>query len=118
MISSVRNSLSALYAFGKKMGVTANNVANLQSDGFKKSKVVLEEGPGGSVKAEINPVDSPGNVVYEENGDGRLVGKELSNVDLSEEIPQTVLTRRGYETNLRMIETDDEMLGSVLDIMG
>ena len=118
MIFSVGNSLSALYAFGKKMGVIANNVANSASEGFKKSRAVLEEGPGGAVKVEINRVDSPGDTVYEENGDGQLVGKELSNVDLTEEIPQTIIAQRGYEANLKMIETQDEMLGSLLDIKG
>ena len=42
----------------------------------------------------------------------------MSNVDLTEEIPQTITAQRGYEANLKLIETQDEMLGSVLDILG
>ncbi|MBW2643832.1 MAG: hypothetical protein JRC89_10800 [Deltaproteobacteria bacterium] len=38
MISSVRSTLSALNAFDKKMDVIANNVANVETEEFKKSR--------------------------------------------------------------------------------
>ena len=38
MVFSISSNLNALDAFGKKLGVTANNVANHQSEGFKKSE--------------------------------------------------------------------------------
>jgi flagellar basal-body rod protein FlgC len=118
MVSSINSSLSALDAFGSKMDVTANNIANVESEGFKKSRADLMEGPNGSVEVEINRIDSPGNVVYEEDNQGQMIEKELSNVDLSEEIPQTMVAQRGYEANLKLIAARDDMLGSVLDILG
>ncbi|MBN1847095.1 MAG: flagellar biosynthesis protein FlgC [Deltaproteobacteria bacterium] len=118
MISSISSSLSSLDAFGAKMDVTANNVANVESEGFKKSRADLAEGPNGAVEVEISRVDSPGSLVYEEDSDGQMVEKELSNVDLTEEIPQTIIAQRGYEANLKLIATRDDMLGSVLDILG
>lgn len=41
MISSVYNNISALFAFGAKMGVNANNLANVNTDAFKKAGQTL-----------------------------------------------------------------------------
>ncbi|MBW1803258.1 MAG: hypothetical protein JRJ85_21325 [Deltaproteobacteria bacterium] len=116
MIDSVSSSISALNAHGKKMGVTANNVANVSSEGFKKSRAVLEEGTMSHVEVEISRVDTPGPLVTEVI-DGERVERELSNVDLAEELTLTIPTQRGYEANLAMIRTEDEMLGSIIDII-
>lgn len=113
---SVNSSLSALRAYATKMAVSANNVANWQSEGFKKSRALLLEGPGGSVEVHIDRVNTPGPIVQDIEDD-QYVAKEMSNVDLGEEVPQTILTQRGYEANLTMVRVSDEMLGSLLDIL-
>ncbi|RJQ57755.1 MAG: hypothetical protein C4530_12030 [Desulfobacteraceae bacterium] len=118
MISSIGGSLSALSAFGKKMGVTSNNVANWQSEEFKKSRTVLTEGQNRTVKTQIERIDTPGPVVAETGKDGKEIERELSNVDLAEEIPQTVTAQRGYEANLKSIQVQEETLKSVIDILG
>jgi len=117
MVFSVDSSISALRAHGDKMAVTANNIANVNTDEFKKSRATLNEGSNGDVEVDIERIDSPGHPVSEEIN-GQTVEKELSNVDLAEEIPQTIPTQRGYEANLTTIKTRDEMLGTILDIMG
>ncbi len=115
MISSISSSICALNAFGTKMDITDNNIANVASEGFKKSRAILSEGDNGAVEAEVTRIDTPGNIIYEEDRDGQMVEKELSNVDLSEEIPQTIIAQRGSEANLKSIATRDEMLGSILE---
>lgn len=117
MMNAIGSSLSGLRAFGIKMAVHSNNVANVESEEFKKSRTLMEEGEHGGVQVEIDKIDDPGPVVYEMR-DGERIEKELSNVDLAEEIPQTIPAQRGYEANLTMIKTRDEMLGAVLDIVG
>jgi len=117
MMYNVNGTLSAISAFGTKMDVTANNVANANSDGFKKSRAILTEGSTGSVQAEIDRVDTPGPSVIEV-ADGEIKERELSNVDLAEEIPGMIPTQTGYDANLATIETYDEMLGNVIDIIG
>jgi flagellar basal-body rod protein FlgC len=52
--------------------------------------------------------------VYE---NGQSVVKETSNVDLAEEIPNLMIAQRGYEANLKTIQTQEEVLGSLLDIV-
>ena len=117
MIISVRNSLASLEAIGKKLGVTADNIANYESEGFKKNRALIVEGQKGDVVVEIQKVNSPGPRVTD-NVDGKPVERELSNVDLAEEIPQTISLQRGHEANIKAIETQEEMLGSLLDIVG
>lgn len=54
------------------------------------------------------------------NGLGRIAPQslEMSNVDIAKEITDTIPLQRGYEANLTVIKTKDEMLGSLLDILG
>jgi len=54
------------------------------------------------------------------NGLGPVISNALehSNVDMAREITGTIPLQRGYEANLKVIQTEDEMLGSLLDIMG
>jgi flagellar basal-body rod protein FlgC len=118
MLSSISSSLSAINAFGTKMAVSANNVANIESEEFKKSRADLTEGINSTVEVEITQIDSPGNIVFEPDNTGQMVEKELSNVDLTEEIPQTMIAQRGYEANLKYIKIQDDMIGSVIDILG
>jgi len=117
MLSSMSSAVSAITGFERKMAVTSNNVANSQTDGFKKSRADLIEGETGGVEIEITQVNTPGPIVtVQENG--VAVEKEMSNVDLAEEIPQTILTKTGYDANLKVLKTQDEMLGTLLDIFG
>ena len=52
------------------------------------------------------------------NGMGAIVSNALeqSNVDIAGEIINTILIQRGFQSNLKVISTADEMLGSLLDI--
>ncbi|MBW1959543.1 MAG: hypothetical protein JRI63_13645 [Deltaproteobacteria bacterium] len=117
MISSARNTLSALNAFNKKMNVIANNVANVETEEFKKSRATLVEAPENSVKVEVSQPEDPGPTVVEVK-DGQIEEKQMSNVDLTEEIPQSMVAQRGYEANLATLRTYDEMIKSILNIVG
>ena len=117
MITSLGANLSALDAFGKRMQVTSNNIANADSLGFKKSRALIKEGLNNNVEVEVTRIESPGHILTE-TVEGKPSEKESSNVDLTEEIPQTISTQRGYEANIKFIETQEEVLGSILDIIG
>jgi flagellar hook protein FlgE len=116
MIFSVCSSLAAIRAYSVKMGVHANNVANADTEEYKKQRAVLEEGPRNDVQVEIKQVDTPGPSIADVT-DGQIETTELANVDLAEEIPQTILTERGFEANFVTLRTMDEMIGSVIDIL-
>ena len=116
MIPAVNSALSALQAYRKSMGVTANNIANVNTEGFKKSRATMKEGINGGVEVDVKTVDTPGHRYQELEGD-QLVEKETSNVNLEEELPDLMVTRRTYEANLKTLQTRDKMLGSLLDII-
>ena len=117
MIANVSNNLSALRAYGTQMGVIADNVANVNTDGFKKNRAVLREGPNQSVEADIQKVGTPG-AVYTASDGRQSVEKEMSNVNLAEEMPAMMTTQHAYSANLKVVQTQDEILGSLLDIIG
>ena len=118
MVFSVDGALSALRAFGTKMGVTAHNIANIETEDFKKSRAVLKEGVNSDVLVEINRIDSPGSQIVTYSSDGQMTEKEMSNVEPADEVIEIMLTQRGYEANLSTLKTLDEVLGSIIDIKG
>ena len=117
MISALNSTVSALRAFVTKLGVTADNIANVHTDGFKKNRATLCEDQNGSVRVEISRDENPG-FRYDVVQNGEVLEKETSNVDLTEEIPDLMITKRAYQANLKTLETQDEMLGSLLDTIG
>ncbi len=117
MISAVNSTISALRAFVTKLGVTADNIANVNTDGFKRNRAYLHEDVNVGVRVNIKKDESPG-LRYDAIENGEKVEKETSNVNLAEEIPDLMLTKRAYQANLKTIDTQEEMLGSLLDIVG
>ena len=119
MLSGIYSGVSALNAIQTRTQSTANNTANVNSDGFKKTRVTLLEADtgGGGVSANVQRVETPGPLVYEPTQQGDTL-VEKSNVELSEELPQMMIDRRAYQANIKTIQAQDEMLGSLLDIKG
>jgi flagellar basal-body rod protein FlgC len=116
MISSLHTSLSGLNAFQKQLGVAANNLANVNTDGFKKSRTVLESTQPQGVSAKSQKLELPGPLALEQTPDGEQL-VEKSNVDVGEEMPNVIVGQRAYEANLKMLKAADEMVGSLLDIV-
>jgi flagellar basal-body rod protein FlgC len=116
MIRPTSSSLAALRALSTKVEAAADNVANVETEGFKKNRVRIEETPGGP-EARAEKVDTPGPLVRETAPDGSAETVELSNVDLAEEIPNLALSRRFYQANLKTVQAEDQMLGSLMDII-
>ncbi|MGD9123136.1 MAG: flagellar basal body rod C-terminal domain-containing protein, partial [Desulfobacterales bacterium] len=108
MITALNGTISALRAFVTKLGVTADNIANVNTDGFKRNRAVLHEDLSGGVRVQLSKDQSPG-LRYDVIEDGQKIEKETSNVDLGQEIPDLMLTKRAYQANLKTIETQDEM---------
>lgn len=117
MIYPVSNALSALNAFRKTMDATGNNIANVNTDNFKKGRVNIQEGSNGGVQANIQQINTPGypKEVYQ---DDTLVEVESSNVDLVEEMTEIVVAKAGFSANLETVSNQNQVLGSLLDILG
>ncbi len=115
MIGTIHSALSGLTAFSKQIEVTAHNVANINTDGFKKSHVQLVSVEPGGVLPVVRKDDSAGPTVLRDSGDGPIQ-VELSNVDLGEEAVKQIFAQRGFEANISTLKTADNMLGTILDI--
>lgn len=115
MIAGMNAALSGLQAVGTRVNNSANNIANMNTDGFKKGRVVLSEQVPQGVRADVEKVESPGAVVPEITAQGYEM-VEQSNVELTEEIPEMIMNRHSYGANLKTIQTSDEMLADLLDI--
>ncbi len=117
MVTSIHNNVSALQAFSRKIGVSANNVANSLSDDFKKSRALNVEGQNGQVKSDITVIDTPGPLVEDPlSKTGEL--KELSNTDIAEEMVNQISASYGFKANAKVIQTYEETIGSLIDMIG
>lgn len=116
MISGISASQSALQAFQKKTEASANNIANLNTDGFKKDVVTLSEGVPSGVTANVRKDASPGPLAQEQTATGEEL-VEQSNVELTEELPNMILNQHAFAANLKAIRGQDEMNKSVLDLI-
>ncbi len=116
MISSIQPTLSALKAFDKKMGVSADNIANVNTPEYRSKEALLSEAPGGGVEATIRRPSELKDSAAEASA---LPGEEKrpSNVSLDKELPEMMVTKRGYQANLKVFQAQDEMLGTALDIL-
>jgi flagellar basal body rod protein FlgG len=115
MISAIHTALSGLAAFGKQIEVVAQNVANINTDGFKKSRTEFVEIPTGGVLPVVEKDESSGPTVLRDTG-GHHTMVQLSNVDLGEETMQQIAAQRSLEANLQTLRMGDALLGSILDI--
>jgi flagellar basal body rod protein FlgG len=117
MIDGAYAALSALDGFSKTMAVAANNVANASTDGFKKSRVVLEEGQNEAREVLIQEIDAPDNPISGEDISSEQT-EDTSNVDIAEEMVHTMNSQSGYEANMNPLQAHEEILLSILDTLG
>jgi flagellar basal-body rod protein FlgC len=87
---------SALSAFSVKQAVTANNIANVETPGFKASTVQAGEVLKGGVTASVVQTGDP--------------------VDISKEAANLLVNSTLYKANVATIRTADEMAKTLFDI--
>ncbi|HEY9538371.1 MAG TPA: flagellar basal body rod C-terminal domain-containing protein [Kiloniellaceae bacterium] len=130
MIAGFSASLSGLLAQTRRLAVSADNIANMQSRGFRKNGPAVQPGAyipkrvqdvttaGGGVRAEVRPVAPPSVAVYapsDPNADADGVAA-LLNVSLAGELVIQIQAQRAYEANAAALRTQDELTDSLLDI--
>jgi len=111
--------LSSLFAQARSLAVSAANVANLRSVNYEPQRVVQTSGPEGGVRAATVPITPPSVLVYDPNNpaadnDGLVA---LPNVSLEEEFVVQLQAKVAYKANLAALETQDEVLGDLLDVV-
>ncbi|WP_005035507.1 flagellar basal body rod protein FlgC [Holophaga foetida] len=99
-------SLSGLNAASQGLAVTANNVANANTDGYRAKRLDLEEQQEGGVQAsKLTESQEP-------------TGPGSSNVDYATEMTSLMTQSGAYAANLQVMKTQDQMLGQFMDMKG
>lgn len=94
--------VSSLIAHQDFSNANANNVANVNTEGFVPTRTTLSDTAGG-VQSNFQKADNN--------------GSSLSQTDLSKELTDQVIVQDGHEVQATAIRTRDQMLGTLLDIL-
>ena len=115
MVNTVYNAaISGLQAASLKLRVSANNVANANTDGYQRQQVTTQAGTYGvEVKVErVSTVEPTNNA----QASGELRSDAPSTVDVAEELLEMKAAQNLFDANLKTLNTNDNMLGRILDI--
>ncbi len=115
MLSGFASALSGIQAGGRVLAVGAHNIANAQTENFKRTRAILEESSAGGVIVTLEK-DNRSGPQFPTGGDP-FTFREESNVELEEELIHTLKATHLIEANLASIRTQDQVLGSLLDII-
>ncbi len=110
MSLSFSSSVSGIQAAFAMLNVSAHNTANLNTDGFKKQLVNLNEHSNGGVIADISESTESGPLYKNLNGD--IV--EASNVDYSEEAIEQIKAEHLLSANIAAIKLTAEAQKSLM----
>jgi flagellar hook protein FlgE len=96
------NSISAIAMSGMnaattRLGASAHNVANVQTPAFRRQQVLQQTQPGGGVSTSITQAQDTG-------------------TDLASEAVQQMTALYSFKANLRTVQVEREMLGSLIDL--
>lgn len=110
-ISTQSAAISGMSLQASRVGVSANNVANLQTEGFRASRVRAEERAGGGVRGRVEDADATARMAFK---DGSV--KTLSNTDIAEESVERSDAANSFKANAAVVKSSDRMLGTLIDI--
>lgn len=96
MNSATSIASSALQAFSISQQVTANNVANLNTDNFTASRTSLQANSSGGVNATVSGTKDT--------------------VDISREAVNIMSNTSGFNANLKVLKASDEMTKELFSI--
>jgi len=88
--------LSGLQAAKTRLNVSANNVANAQTEGFRPSTVQTRAQTGGGVQTTVQTADTP-------------------QVDWVAERVEQISATYAFKANLQSLRVDDDTLGRLLN---
>lgn len=98
---NIQNNVSSIYAHQTMLNSSAHNVANVNTEGFRPSGTIINDNSG-SVKASLREADSTNSL--------------KSQTDLAKELPDQIIAQDATSVNLSAIKTQDEMIGTLIDL--
>ena len=138
MSSAINSAVSGLHAASMRVEASASNIANSRNSiriddarvadspppresrdppVYQPVRVHQESVPGGGTRAEFTPVDPPHTRVYAP--DDRLANEDgmiaRPNVDYAQEFVNMNQAEHAYKANLKVIATENAMIGALLN---
>jgi flagellar hook protein FlgE len=96
-------SISGVKAATIRQAVSANDVANINTPGYKQANVYQTDvSPAGTRVANISRTPNP--------------NPDLSGTDLAEEVKEQKISKYDFSANLKVIKVKDEMTKDLLDL--
>lgn len=119
-MSDGSSSIQAMQALATAQQVTANNVANVNTDGFEPSRTYLEDGEGGE-GVRVAAVDKANAGMPAIHRDQTVVDESAlearpSGTDVAREMVDMIRNQRGFEANAAFYRNMNDMLGLVIDL--
>jgi flagellar basal body rod protein FlgG len=109
MLSALNIAAGGMNAASARLAVTAGNIANMASDGYKARRVDLTASPAGVAVGAVS--------VDPAHGPIDLEGVEGSNVDLLKESVDLILEKHQYTASAKVLRAADRMMGTLLDVL-
>ncbi len=88
---------SGLQAAQSRLGASAHNIANMQTDGFKRETVSAQAAPQGGVVVSISQAAQAG-------------------ADVNQDVVDQMSAKNAFMANVQVLKTADQMVGSLLDV--
>ncbi len=90
-------SLSGMNAAMLRLDAAGNNIANSQTPGYRRQSVVQAEQADGGVTTSVERAAAPGE-------------------NMAQDVVDQLSASYSFKANLRVVKTQDEMLGALLDV--
>jgi flagellar basal body rod protein FlgG len=118
MMAGIAAAFSGIQTGGKILTVNAHNIANAQTPGFTRTRVLPLASPAGGVTYSLDQVQAGSLSVSDEGSPSEDTSTtwEGSDVDMGEEMISTLQAVHLIEANLASMRIQDRLLGSLLDI--
>jgi flagellar hook protein FlgE len=99
------------------MDVAANNVANINTDNFKRRIANITQDKNDHPQAHITIDKTPGLEKPRKTGEPEGPPRETSNVNYAEEAVSMIESQIGVKSNVKTLQTEGEMVASLIDII-
>ena len=109
----ISNNVSAARISTLNLQASANNVANINTEGFQAQQVTQSTGPGGEgLRAHVSPTKAPAPIILR---DGQL--RAQSNTEVTREAVSQMSAAAAFKSNMGVIQVQDSLTEAVLDIV-
>lgn len=119
-INGLNIGVSALQANQRALDISANNVANALTAGFQPSRAVFQATAPSGVVVNVSQAGQQlaQQIAQQTNGSqgNTSLASEPSGTDLATEIVNQIQYKAGFNFAANIIKTNDEILGTLLDL--